>query len=90
MSKESCEQIAEKVLDHAYDLIEETDSLVNVTERGLLKSIAEAIHRREVEAFNQGIETAAKTSEEFNSINVEMDGISCITEAIRNKLKKEK
>lgn len=76
MTKESCEKEAKKIFDgFKLGIIGEID-------------VANYLHRLEVEAFNQGIETAAKTSEEFNSINVEMDGISCITEAIRNKLKK--
>lgn len=50
------EEEAEKVLDRAYDLIEPDDQLTTVTERGLLKAIADALASAEKKAYEKGRE----------------------------------
>ena len=42
-NERSVEEIVEEVLNKAYDLIEEKDCLISITERGLKKAIAEAL-----------------------------------------------
>jgi len=47
---------AEEIIDNAYGLIEESDTLIQITEQGLKKAITEALRA----AYIRGLERAAE------------------------------
>lgn len=55
---------AKAVIEEAYGLIEEEDSLISITEEGLIKGIAKALHRARLEGAERMRAMAFKVADE--------------------------